>query len=195
MRTRAAQSRDAHVGIYRTGFDIARECAGPDAVFLRMIAPSARESVRVERDVPRGQVAARDEVGEDRARGPAVERECERAGGRERLLARAVGYGVDRGLECAPELGGREREEAVPAAWLRRGRWGTGRMRLPARMHVSADVNAKALHGTCSKRHGELRCGQDEPCTSRRYASDRNEFCLVLVNLSRRLAKKKTCAA
>jgi hypothetical protein len=195
MRTRAAQSRDAHVGIYRTRFDVARECTRPDAVFLRVIAPSAREPVWVERDVPCGQVAARDEVGEDRARRPAVERECERAGGRERLLARAVGYSVDRRLECAPELGGREREEAVPAAWLRRARRGTGQVRSPTKMHVSAYINAKALRGTCNRQHGGLRYGQDEPCTSRRCASDRNESCLVLVNLSRMFAKKKTCAA
>jgi hypothetical protein len=84
-------------------------------VVPRVVPPTAHLTLLVER----GRKVARVHDIEEHCRAQATrERKREVPHGRERLLARAVGYGVDRRLESTPELEGREREETFSMSSL-----------------------------------------------------------------------------
>jgi hypothetical protein len=93
-------------------FDVHDDRALPHTrrVVPRVVPPAAHLTLLVERG---RKVARVHDVEEHRRAHATGERKCEVAHGGERLLARPVGHGVDRGLERAPELEGREREEAL----------------------------------------------------------------------------------
>jgi hypothetical protein len=75
-----------------------------------VIPPAAHLTLLIE---SRRKVARVHDVEKHRRAQATREREREVPHGRERLLSWPVGHSVDRGLERAPELEGREREEAL----------------------------------------------------------------------------------